>query len=414
MLVQFNVCNFLSIKEMQSLRMRREDGTGSDCAFIYGPNSSGKSNLIKAIDFSRNLIIGKDDVDYLPYCNLDNEYDESPTYFEYIIEINKRRYSYGFEVDLFKRRDSYGYVRGRRRRRGYMSIMSEWLYDITGNKEKVLIDYDREKPLEVRITNGNGLSLDGLVGAEDVYDWFKNKLLVRLSEPEIECTPVPSDFLEYLNRTLPKLDTGITEIVAEPFINTDIPRNLLKKQWRFMSDDCQLVMVNGNSKKRSWLMFGDGIGTSKLFSEIRFRHGSKHLARIEEESLGTRRIIQLLALMASQRTMDNKGTIVVDEVECSVHALIMAKIVEKIKSEEFKGTQLIFTTHESRLLSEEYSDLEDIWFMDSEKEGKDKHSRLYSLKSFDGTIKKFDVMYLDGRFSAMPRFTPIHLEGGDE
>ena len=422
MLVEFNVCNFLSFKEMQSLRMRRtEDNgkeTGSDCAFIYGPNSSGKSNLIKALNFSQSVILDRPTPDYQPYCNLNNECDvESPSYFEYVIEVKGKRYSYGFEINLTERNSCLRSGNNR----GYSNairncIKSEWLYDVTNGEEITLIEYENETdtPRKKYETNENGLVLPIKKEYEDIFNWFKERLIIRNSESDLEYTPVPFDYIDYLNRNLPKLDTGISMVVANEFKKQEIPKNLIRKCKRNMSSDCQLIFVNGNSNRRYWLIFGDGIGDSKTFYELRFRHSSDYEARIDEESIGTRKIIQLLTLLSSQKTMDNEGTIIIDEVECSIHALIMAEFVRKFKSGEFKGSQLIFTTHESRLLADDFSSVEDVWFMDTVEEGNDKHSHLYSMKSFEGTLKKYDTMYLDGRFSAIPRFTPIYFEERDE
>ncbi len=417
MLIEFSVCNFLSFKEMQTLRMRRTDDngkeSGSDCAFIYGPNSSGKSNLIKAMDFSQKIILGKDAQPCQPYRNLMNKTTEdSTTYFEYVIEIKGRRYSYGFEIDLQERNSIMGERRKPNRAALKGCITSEWLYDVTGDEEIALIEYDRDSDSKryYSDTNENGLVLVKKKEYESIYNWFRHRLIIRASEPDVEYTPVRYDFIDYLNRTLPRLDTGITKVVTEPFRNTEIPENLVKKYKKDFSDDCQLIYVDGKGSRRYWLIFADGVGTNKLYSEIRFIHSSDYRARIDEESIGTRKIIQLLALLSSQKTMDDEGTTAVDEIECSIHPLIIGEFVKTFKSDEYKGSQLIFTTHESRLLPEDYSSVNDVWFMDTIMDGDDKESRLYSMKSFDGTLKKYDTMYLDGCFSALPRFTPIYFQ----
>ena len=111
MLLEFKVRNFLSINDMQVLRMRRmEDDspmTGSDFAFIYGPNSSGKSNLIIAMDFARKMILGERTPDYIPHHDLNSNFtSDQPSYFEFVFEIDQKILSYGFEVDLLERKSA--------------------------------------------------------------------------------------------------------------------------------------------------------------------------------------------------------------------------------------------------------------------------------------------------------------------
>ncbi|WP_396033121.1 ATP/GTP-binding protein [Candidatus Cyanaurora vandensis] len=74
MLAQFTVANFLSFKEETTFRLlaakgdqqQQEhlvtDGAGKErhllrTAAIYGANGAGKSNLVKAIRFARDLIV---------------------------------------------------------------------------------------------------------------------------------------------------------------------------------------------------------------------------------------------------------------------------------------------------------------------------------------------------------------------
>ena len=418
MLVEFKVRNFLSFKDMQVLRMRRKDKegieSGSDCAFIYGPNSSGKSNLIKAMDFSKNLILGKIvKNDYQPFCDLYGKpYTEKPTYFEYRIRINGITYSYGFEIDLVKRSEILKRGNSLELKKNLKScIVSEWLYDVSNPKAKKIWEYiyTDGSSRKNNSVNRNGLSKHL---NDRITNWLKNNLMIRTSEPEMEITPVTKDFIKRLGWDLYRFDTGISDIDLVKFDNQSIPQNIIKKCRDDLSEECQLVTVYGNKKKRNWLIFADRKKDDWIFYEVLFRHHSDYKAHIEEESVGTRKIIQLLSLLSSLETSGEKGTLVIDEIECSIHTLIMKEYVKMFKSPKYSGSQLIFTTHESRLLSDDISDIEDVWFIDNTINDEEKSSSLYSLKSFNGTIKKIDNMYLDGRFSAIPVFTPIRF--GDD
>ena len=433
MLLEFKVCNFLSIDDMQVLRMRRKDkeGTesGSDFAFIYGANSSGKSNLIAAMDFSRNIILGHKTKNYKPHLDLNNEYtDYSPSYFEYVFELDGLRYSYGFEVDLREREKASNIQNKYERSKNLKSsIKSEWLYIVEPDGNYKIFDTSVDK--REKNSNSNGVvlgrikpELDETVKKKlgkrtdvqnDVYRMFKNNFIIRMSETDEEFTPVPKGIVRFLSDNLRRFDTGITGVAVIPFTNTEIPKNLIKHFEHEMTWDDQLVYIRGNSKKRHWLIYIERDIKGDTYYELRFKHNSDVYARIEEESIGTRKLIQLLTLIASQMTMNNKGVIVIDEIECSIHVLAIEEFVKMFKSPSMKGAQLIFTTHQHRLLSEDCSKPEDIWFMDCVVDGDNKYSKLYALKSFNSEMVDYDEKYYGGRYSAIPIFTSYKLESDE-
>ena len=75
MLLQFSVENFLSIKDRVTLSMVASKDTSIDynlikfgkinllkSAVIYGPNASGKTNLLMALPYIRNLVINSHNI----------------------------------------------------------------------------------------------------------------------------------------------------------------------------------------------------------------------------------------------------------------------------------------------------------------------------------------------------------------
>ena len=70
------------------------------CGVIYGANASGKSNLIKAVKFSSDIITkGLENINtFNKHFRLDEERKEAPSIFEYEILLNNKVYSYGFAV----------------------------------------------------------------------------------------------------------------------------------------------------------------------------------------------------------------------------------------------------------------------------------------------------------------------------
>jgi AAA15 family ATPase/GTPase len=101
-------------------------------AVIYGANSSGKSNLLKALNTMTDIVINSaklnstDKIDVTPFL-LNTETEKQPSYFEIILLIDDVRYRYGFEVSSEK-------------------VYHEWLYEKgTKGKEQLLFVREDDK-----------------------------------------------------------------------------------------------------------------------------------------------------------------------------------------------------------------------------------------------------------------------------
>ena len=147
MLIRFNVKNFLSFSASEDgkseefsmiagkVRSKREHIYDNDkikllkFAAVYGANASGKSNLVKALNFMKKTI-----VDGLPkghtdmYCKTDRANKEKKSYFELEIMLDDKYYAYGFEVILSQSK-----------------FVSEWLVELKSDgSEKNIFTRDIE------------------------------------------------------------------------------------------------------------------------------------------------------------------------------------------------------------------------------------------------------------------------------
>ena len=92
---------------------------------IYGPNASGKSNLIRAISFFRYFVLNssketqyKDPIPYNPF-KLNKGTINKPSLLEFIFFTNDKRYRYGFEINNKR-------------------VVNEWLFATYKTKESKL------------------------------------------------------------------------------------------------------------------------------------------------------------------------------------------------------------------------------------------------------------------------------------
>ena len=170
MLIRFNVRNFLSFSS-------REDGGTEEFSMIagkvrgkkdhlyddgklkllkfaavYGANAAGKSNLVKAMDFMRQVIVfGLPDGHTDKYCKVSPENVNVPSYFEMEVLLGGKYYSYGFEVILSQSK-----------------FISEWLIELrSDNSEKVL--FTRDIIAGVYDLGGELANNKGLKDKLDVY-----------------------------------------------------------------------------------------------------------------------------------------------------------------------------------------------------------------------------------------------------
>ena len=169
MLIRFNVKNFLSFSE-------REDGKSEEFsmiagkvrnkkshvydnekikllkfAAIYGANAAGKSNLVKAMDYMRRIVLyGLPKGHTEMYCKIDEANKIKESYFELEIMLNGKYYAYGFEVIL-----------------NQSKFVSEWLIELTSdNKEKLIFSRDINNG---KSEFGNSLQEKGLIDKLEVY-----------------------------------------------------------------------------------------------------------------------------------------------------------------------------------------------------------------------------------------------------
>ncbi len=420
MIVQFTVGNFLSFNAKQVLNLEAKgisELKTNICTFkaekilrsmvIYGANSSGKSNLIKAMERMREVVLSSvrlndsDELEYSPFL-LSIETDSLPTFFEIIFWKESIRYRYGFEYNL-------------------RQIENEWLF--AGKSEK------SEKTLFIRIiegiavdakykegvgieskTNNNRLfvSLVAQLGgpiSKQILEFFKNyNVLSGLDHNDYKgfTTRMLHKNLNGCEESLElyqKLKLGFQDIKAieSDFNLSEIPENL--------PDELRIKLVKDLTGKRNISLKTVHNKYDKKGEIVDFVLFDK----LKNESEGTNKIIDLSGPIFD--TLKFGKALIIDELDAKLHPLITMRIVELFNSpiSNTKNAQLIFATHDTNLLGEELFRRDQIWFTE-----KDEHEQteLYSLYDFnlpDGSKVRNDSNleknYIRGRYGAIPFIT---------
>ena len=401
MIVNFSIQNFGSIKDKQTLSFEADTSEHLEDAYvvhtagkrllklalIYGANASGKTTVLKALDFLRDLVVNPkekktDILDFSPYL-FDANTPEQPT--ELTIEFVYEGGCYHYEVTFMRQ-----------------AVILEALY--RDAPEKTLV-YKRTTDIEEQLTKisfGDKITLDK--SAQQVLELntlWNNTVLGGFLKTNInfeELRRVTDWFWNGLKpmvapRTL--LGRYVTDKIDEKEIVKEKVLEILKKADFNISDI--IIERRKDSTK--------GIDRINLFSEHMVNNISYKLP-MEQESEGTKRFYGFAGLLAL--LIKSPTVFPIDELESSLHPDLYTHFLLSFL-QNAKQSQLIATTHNRELLGDrDIFRYDVIWFTDK---GKDCATELYSLADFDtSTIKSILNAYKIGKFSGVPHLSDTFID----
>ena len=453
MFIGFSVSNFLSFKSPQTMSMMASkvarhkehilNGNGKKIlktGLIYGANAGGKSNFIKAIDFSRDIILdGLEEVDLnRKYFRINKEGYRQPGVFEYrLITQSKKEYSYGIAISYAAK-----------------EIISEWLVRIEKNGSETCIfnrDIDesgenftfsevthkneaekikweifldvfgknispamKKKSILSDVAERSNEKSGVLKEIMDVYEWFQSIIILFPTSQYSGLNQLveKEEVRKFFSGILKYFDTGIESVESKQGeMNFDrifegIPKEHAEKLKIRISNDIENdpVMFKVNNQVYSLRKDEEGnIITTKMMQN----HGNpQELFEYSDESDGTQRLFDLIPLFYEHQ---NNRVIFIDEIDRSLHTNLTRRFLELFYSlTEKSDCQIIATTHDSNLLDLDLVRQDEIWFV---KRSEDHSSKMYSLNRYKERYdKKIDKEYLLGRYDAIPIFDEEILE----
>ena len=454
MFVGFSVSNFLSFKSTQTMSMVASkvirhkghilNGNGKKIlktGLIYGANAGGKSNLIKAIDFSRDIILdGLSAVDLnKKYFRICGEGYKTPGVFEYrLITRTGKEYSYGIAISYAEKEilsewlirieksgaETYIYnrdidengapctesevkIKDAEEKARWKIYLEDFGADITESMKKKSILSD----IAERNNGKYGIFSEVL----DVFRWFQSIIIIFPTSKYNGLIQMVEDEVirEFFSRLLKYFDTGIESVEAKlnqmefDKIFDGIPKEEAEKlKIRISSDiESEPVMFKVNNQVYSLRKDTEGnIITTKMMQN----HGdNQELFEYRDESDGTQRLFDLIPLFYEH---NGNSAIFIDEIDRSLHTNLIRRFLELFyELTEGEMSQIIATTHDSNLLDLELLRQDEIWFV---KRMEDHSSKIYSLNRFRERYDKIiDKEYLLGRYEAIPVFDEGVLEG---
>ena len=415
MLIEFSVTNFKSIQTTQTLSLVASPATElqeQNCfttsekgmpwllrsIAIYGPNASGKSNFLEAMDFMESFVTesSKDgqegeQIEVNPFLFNTVNRDE-PSVFEVLFLQEEVRYQYGFAVNHTRVTHEWliAYPEGRPQR------WFEREYDAASNKESWYFGskFKGHKAIFQETTRANALFLSTAVQLNNeqlkpIYNWFHQKLRtigVGGLAPTYSASMCKTEagrrkILELLNAA----DLSISDLKVEmkKFDLNDLPSDMPEPFREVIHKEL------------------DG----KEMPEVKFLHrveGSEELVALDsdDESVGTRKLFALAGPWLN--VLENGYVLFADELNNSMHPLMVRFLISLINNPQInrKNAQLIFSTHDTSVLDNDLFRRDQIWFTEKDNNNA---TKLYPLSDF--TPRKGEALekgYQNGRYGALP------------
>ena len=412
MLVEFRIKNFRSLRDEQvlslvasrdkTLQQTHTLATGLKAApsllcsaVVYGANASGKSNLIKAMQYMRGVVaesatvIQPGQTYAVQPFRLDAQSAKEPTGFEVTFIVDGVRYQYGFAMTSQRIVSEHllvykAFKPQRWFERHFNEASGKDIYNFgPGLKGSRTLWEGATRPNALFLSMAVQLNSEAL---RPVFDWFVNGLVIfneqaQLSQQvSIQMLKQP-DGRKQICDFLSAADVSIADIEV---VTRKVPGQAV-----------HVDLVAGKTEVRTEEMEEH---------QLRFSHVTgqgKAVFDLTEESNGTR---NLLFLAGPVLEILRKGqTLVIDELDTSLHTLLVRELVRLFHLPEINtgGAQLIFTTHDTSLL--DAPDLfrrDQVWFVEKDR---DQTSALVSLSEF--SPRKNEALergYLMGRYGGVP------------
>ena len=414
MLIEFNAQNFRSIKEKVTLslvassdkslidNLIETDTFDKDrllkSAVIYGPNASGKSNVVLAISYLKKLIMESHKVQkgnkigYFPF-KLDEKYLLSPTKFDVVFIKNNIKYIYGVSFDSDKIIDEYLYYYPKGRKSIIFERNDTNNYKFTTDKKTQKFISEKTLDNVLYLSNSTHMKYGK---TSEAFQWFDEnlRLIIRTNQ---------NDIIKYTANILNK-NKKLSDTVLKALVVADLGIDGVYANFSKVSLDELPSEIA--SQFKSFGMPGDDTIEKidiKTIHKILDENGDELQVEFDfdEESEGTKRLFSLIGPFID--VLDNGRILVVDELDNKLHHFLSVFLIELFhdSTQNQKNAQLIFTTHNTNLIDLDLFRRDQIWF--TEKIPNNGSTDFYSLVEFSPRKdKNIQKGYLAGRYGAIP------------
>jgi hypothetical protein len=366
-------------------KLGRNTVKGLSTSVIYGPNASGKTNVIGAMDTFRSIVLqgnirnveengqspnqAATSLELIPNNTLTQtrpvefyiDFFESGQRIQYSVKMDIGLFldvKYPRKIimekltingiDLFERGEKFTINYSEKLKDFYQNGFAD---NISGIYEIARNSLNQE---ELFLTNGFKLMISRKL-AEIIQNWFTNKFMVIYR----------ADSLQLIKRFSDPQKKGV-------FVE------------KTTDEAAKIFGINSNAVG---YVVKDNDTEAKLCSIIHVANGKKVAMAAEIfESYGTLRFINMFPLVL--QAIQTGGTLVVDEFDASIHPMALMSIINIFHNDEINvnHAQLIFNTHNPIFLNSNLFRRDEVKFV--ERDDDTHESILYSLSDFGTSGEK--------------------------
>ena len=430
MIAEFKISNFYSIRDEQTLSfIPTNDDTSRDhyteevadgvsllkIGCIYGSNASGKTNVLKALDFFAGFMIKDnlnkgDEIGVVPFL-LDDVSDKDRSSFEMTFYLNREKYKLTLVLDNKVIYEETLQV--------YASVQPTLLYKRTYNAETAstevvfggkigLVKKSREAIIANSINNRTVIAAFGVSNVEKsrlnlVYDFFSQRI-APIMYPQ-------SSLMSFTKRRLARSKDGRLKkfilhfLRASDFNISDIS---IHDEEVVITPEMELIIKNTpgmpENAKEEVLKKGT-LHSDELFFVHHTSNGEKELDE-GLESRGTKRYLGLAAVLYD--LLVHGSILPIDEIESSIHYELLSYFIKVFLVNSKRGGQLVLSTHDINLLDEDYIRRDVIWFTDKSDGGETKLVRLSTL-GLHKTLSVYNA-YRQEKLVNLPFLDSIYMD----
>ena len=416
MILQFKAKNILSIRDEQTLDFTAStDNTYEEYAVvkiknvrisklgvIYGPNASGKSNILKALYWLFQFVTNEDlrkqslGTGLIPF-KMDKESRNEHSFMSIIFYIGDSRYEYSIELDTERVYHEVMYY--------YPNSRKALIYERTWNTEKKsssvtfgpLLKLTATQKLFVEsncVANATVLStyqnsnVDRNNMLDGILNYMKMQILASLDSK--------SDIISFANEIVKEVQ-GSKPFIREMLVQADF--NITDMYLKKKENHERTIMMTKKVKSDELILETDPQDDLFFTHQTPFYTGDMNNA---EESEGTLRMYGLSAVLYLL-IMQNQ-ILLGDEMENSLHYDLFTHFIKTFLVNSERG-QMIFSTHNLMLLDEEFIRRDMVYFTNKNEAGS---TEIYRAKDF-GLHKDVSILnaYRAGKLGAKPNLGSI-------
>ena len=406
MLLQFQCKNHRSIKDEITFSMLassddsheekliKDLGEGnyiSRCASLYGANGSGKTSIISAILYMKQLVVSSNSYqNETQMVRLPHKLAvDSPTKYSINFEKNGIVYHYAFEYDNKEilAESLYYWPNGKK------AMIFERTSEMVNNEPNFKFSSEFKKIGEncrgrlksFKLLLSVAFTETNIEYVANTFNFFQNDLVILFSNE-------PSNWLHYSIDMLKK-DMELRKIFLDFLhsIGSDILDLSLDTQIRTFSEK---ELLNFPPELRP------AFSNQKVLSDILSLKYKDFDIDIKDESEGIKKLFAMVCPLID--IIRNNKIFFCDEIENSLHSAIVLEIIRRFFNNEKSTAQLIFATHNTEILDLNIMRRDQIWFTELEKT--ERKTDLYSLSDIKNVRKDEAVQkgYIAGKYGAIP------------